>query len=107
MDGIACMSEDKVTLAGDIPTGSMKGVRAEKNEVLIANIEGTYFAIGNVCTHLGCRLSSGNLAGATVECPCHGSRFSVKTGEVLRGPAREPEPAGKVTVTDGELHVGN
>lgn len=42
---------------------------------------------------MGCNLSDGELIGDTVKCPCHASVFNVKTGEVVKGPARDPEPS--------------
>jgi nitrite reductase/ring-hydroxylating ferredoxin subunit len=54
---------------------------------------------------MGCKLSSGKMDGETIRCPCHGSMFNVRTGEVVRGPANRAEPAYKVTVENGELSV--
>lgn len=78
----------RVTNVGE---GEMKGVEAGGKEILIANVDGTHFAIGNRCTHMGCMLSNGALKGETVTCSCHGSVFSLKTGNVVKGPAKKPE----------------
>ena len=73
--------------------------------VLLVNVADNYFAIGNVCKHMGCRLSSGVLRGDVVECPCHGSRYSVKTGENVRGPTTKSEPTYEVKVENDQIFV--
>lgn len=77
------------------------------DEVLIAvfNIDGSFYAIEDVCTHDGAEISSGCLDGDVIECPRHGARFSVKTGEVLEAPAYEPIPTFEVRVVDGVVQV--
>ncbi len=58
-------------------------------EIAVANVEGSFYAFSeNICTHLRCSLSEGELDGTTLECICHGSRFDVSTGDVLRRPAK-------------------
>jgi len=49
-------------------------------EVLLANVDGSYFAIANKCTHAGGSLAKGSLEGSIVTCPRHGSQFDLKTG---------------------------
>jgi 3-phenylpropionate/trans-cinnamate dioxygenase ferredoxin component len=83
----------------------MKGMVIEGKEILVVKIGPKIFAIGNKCTHMGCRLSGGKLDGEPVRCPCHGSMFNVRTGEVVKGPAKNPEPSYTVNVENGELSV--
>lgn len=64
----------------------MKAVKLGEKEVLIANVNGAYYAIGNVCTHAGGDLSKGTLEGNTVTCPRHKSKFDVTNGKVISGP---------------------
>ena len=90
----------KVASVDKLPAGSMMGVEAGGKDVLISNLGNKYYAIGNVCTHAGCRLSGGKLKGDNVTCPCHGSTFDVKTGTVVNGPAKKPEQTCK-TKTEG------
>jgi nitrite reductase/ring-hydroxylating ferredoxin subunit len=71
----------------------------------VINVKGEYYAIGNVCTHKGCMLSEGGLEGETVTCPCHGSKFDVKTGRVVGGPAVRPEPSYQVRVEKDQIMV--
>ncbi len=83
----------------------MMGVNIVGKKIVISNLDGTYYAIGSKCTHMGCDLSRGNIEGERVICPCHGSIFNLRTGEVIRGPAGIPEPSFKVKVENGELMV--
>ncbi len=64
----------------DVQPSNMKAYNLAGERVCIVNIEGNYFAIGNVCTHLGGPLDEGTLEGYDVECPWHGSKFDVRTG---------------------------
>jgi nitrite reductase/ring-hydroxylating ferredoxin subunit len=73
--------------------------------IAIARVDGALYAFGDTCTHQGCSLADGELDGATVTCPCHGSQFNVTNGEVLRGPARESVPSYPVRVEAGALQV--
>ena len=90
-----------IALAKDVERGKMISVEKNGKDILIANVDGNYYAIGNVCTHMGCKLSEGTLSGNTVQCPCHGSIFNLKTGEVEKGPAEKPEPSYGLRV-DGD-----
>ncbi len=95
----------KVASKEDVPAGKMKLMEANANAVMLANVAGEYYAIGNKCTHRGCKLSSGTLEGEIVKCPCHGSKFNVKTGEVMHGPANKPEPKYTVKVDADQILV--
>ena len=101
------MSEDFVKAAEskDIAPSSMKAVDVAGEKVCIINIEGNYYAIGNVCTHVGGPLDEGTLEGYEVECPWHGSKFDVRTGEVTSPPASEPEPTYEVKLEGSNILV--
>jgi nitrite reductase/ring-hydroxylating ferredoxin subunit len=99
------MTVKKIGLVKDMEFEPVKGVVADGKEILLVNLGGTFTAIGNRCTHMGCRLSGGKIDGETIRCPCHGSMFNVRTGTVVRGPAQRPEPAYPVTVENGEIFI--
>jgi len=84
---------------------TMIGAELGGKKIVISNLNGTFYAIGAKCTHVGCNLSNGKMEGERVICPCHGSIFDLKTGEVIRGPAETPEPSFKVKVENGELMI--
>ena len=80
----------KVAQTSDLLPGIGKVVQADGRNIALFNVEGTFFAIDNTCTHRGGPLGEGKLSADTVECPWHGAHFNVKTGAVTRRPA----PAG-------------
>jgi nitrite reductase/ring-hydroxylating ferredoxin subunit len=56
----------RVASTGEIPEGKMKKVAVGNQQVLVANVKGKYYAIGNVCTHMGGPLDMGFLEGHEV-----------------------------------------
>jgi glycine betaine catabolism B len=86
----------KVAETKDVQASQMIAVEVNGEKVCIANVEGRYYAIGNVCTHMGGPLAEGKLEEHVVQCPWHGSRFDIRTGEVVRPPAIRPEPTYEV-----------
>lgn len=95
----------KAVMKNGIAAGEMKSAEVAGISVLLANIAGEYYAIGNKCTHRGCKLSGGIFDGVNVKCPCHKSVFNVKTGEVLHGPASKPAPTYAVKVEEEQILV--
>jgi 3-phenylpropionate/trans-cinnamate dioxygenase ferredoxin subunit len=76
----------KVAETQEIPVGTMKMVKPGEKEILIVNLEGKFYAIGNKCTHMEGDLSNGTLEGSVVTCLRHGARFDVTTGKSVAGP---------------------
>ena len=101
------MSGDFVRVAEtkDIQPSTMKAVDLASERACIVNVEGNYYAIGNVCTHVGGPLNEGTLEGYEVECPWHGSKFDVRTGEAIKPPARQAVPKYEVKVEDNDILV--
>jgi glycine betaine catabolism B len=101
------MSEDffKVANTDDFQSSYMKEVQLDGEIICLANIEGKYYAIGNICTHEGGPLADGSLEGYEVQCPWHGSKFDVRTGEVKEPPASEPEPTYQVKVDGNNILI--
>jgi nitrite reductase/ring-hydroxylating ferredoxin subunit len=67
----------------EIEVGKMKKVTLGEVAVLIANVNGNYYAVSSECTHFGGDLSEGVLEGNVVTCPNHQARFDVTTGKVV------------------------
>jgi glycine betaine catabolism B len=101
------MGEDLVKIGGtkDIQSSQMKAVDVNGERICVANVEGKYYAIGNVCTHMGGPLAEGKLEGFEVECPWHGSKFDIRTGKVVRPPAMREEPTYEVKVEDNNVLI--
>ncbi len=74
-------------------------------DVFLLKRGGEIFALANRCSHMGGPLAEGEIHGDTVTCPWHGSRFCMKTGEVLDGPAVHPQPKLEVRVEGGQVLV--
>jgi 3-phenylpropionate/trans-cinnamate dioxygenase ferredoxin subunit len=83
--GGARMEFVRVADKAELPANKMMIVVVGGKDVLLANVDGAYYAIANKCTHLGGSLAKGVLDGSIVTCPRHGSRFDVKTGKNVRG----------------------
>ncbi|HYH62985.1 MAG TPA: Rieske (2Fe-2S) protein, partial [Solirubrobacterales bacterium] len=63
-------------------------------------------AIHDRCSHRGCSLvARGEVSGDEIECTCHGSRFSLADGTLLRGPATQPQPAFETREREGTLEI--
>lgn len=80
----------------DVPVGGGVIV-ADRNLVATQPTEGTFKVFSAICTHRSCPVTK--VANGTIDCPCHGSRFSIEDGSVAQGPATSPleEVAFKVT----------
>lgn len=94
-----------VCKACDLPPGNMNWVAVDRERVLLANVEGTFYALSDVCGHLRAPLSRGRLEGYSVECPLHFARFDVRTGELIDGPVATDVPTYQVRVEDGTVYV--
>ena len=86
-----------------VPPGTGTVVQAGNREIALFNLQGTFYALDNRCTHVGGPLGQGTVEGTTVTCPWHGSQFNITTGEVLRGPARRPVAAYPVHVEGNQV----
>ena len=91
----------------DLSPGSMTWVAVERERVLLVNVEGTFYALSDVCGHLRAPLSRGRLEGHSVECPLHFARFDVRTGELIDGPVAADIPTYQVRVENGTVYVGS
>jgi len=90
----------------DVAPGEVKVVEAEGKSLCLGHCEdGTWGAIDNVCTHDGGVLGEGELEDCLVECPRHGARFDLRTGEVKALPAVFPVNTYPVRVVNGQVEV--
>ena len=67
----------------EIPSGQMLKMSANGRDILVANVDGNFYAIDDTCTHQGANLSEGTLEGSTITCPWHGSTWDCKTGKLI------------------------
>ena len=89
----------------ELREGEMKRADAGGVPVLLVRCEGAVCALAHTCSHLGGPLSEGKLEGDVVQCPWHGSRFNVRDGSVVDGPATFPQPRLETRVREGQIEV--
>ncbi len=89
-------------LAADIPVGGGK-VYQSAQVVVTQPAAGQYKAFSAICTHVGCICNQ--VAGGTINCPCHGAKFKITDGSVVAGPATTPLAGASVTVTGGKIYL--
>ena len=108
------MELDYVRVAdkSEIPIGKTKKVVVQGKEILVANVNGIFYAIGNVCTHERGDLSQGTLEANIVTCPKHKSKFDVTSGKVvsppkigLFHPKIQDEPVYFVKTENGDILI--
>ncbi|MCC3776389.1 Rieske (2Fe-2S) protein, partial [Streptomyces sp. UNOB3_S3] len=87
----------------EIPEGGGK-VFPDRKVVVTQPAKGRFKAFSAVCTHQGCVVK--DVAGGTINCPCHGSRFSVTDGAVKGGPAQKPLPEERISVNGDSITLG-
>lgn len=90
----------------DLPNGERLFVEIDEKPIVVFNLAGQYFAIGDVCTHDDGPLGDGDLEGFNVVCPRHGAEFDVRDGRAVMMPAVVDIPAYPVKVQDGKLFLG-
>src|ERR1039457_1503666 len=84
----------------DIPVGGGK-VLTDKKIVITQPQAGSFHAFTAICTHQGCVVST--VSGGTINCPCHGSKYSSVNGSVVNGPATLPLAAVSIKVQDTSI----
>jgi len=87
----------------EIPVGSGK-IFTEQKVVVTQPTSGDFKAFSAVCTHMGCIVSQ--ISNGTIDCPCHGSRYSIKNGAVVAGPAPSPLPAEAIKLSGSSIILG-
>jgi nitrite reductase/ring-hydroxylating ferredoxin subunit len=100
------MAKVVVGKASDIPEGKLMHIPAAGKEILVANVEGKYYAMNNICNHAGAELHEGELTGKELTCPWHGAKWDVTTGNLIWFPQKlNPEESFKVNLENGTVYV--
>ena len=102
------MSEDgwqKVADESDVEPDEPLRVRVGSAQIALCNVDGTIYAIDNICTHEYAELSDGFIEGDCIECPLHQAQFHIPTGQALGPPADEDLATYPVKVEDGAVYV--
>ncbi|HWQ05482.1 MAG TPA: non-heme iron oxygenase ferredoxin subunit [Longilinea sp.] len=96
----------EVASVEDLPNGERIFLEINNEPVVVFNIGGGFFAIGDVCTHDRGPLGDGEVDGYEVICPRHGARFDMRDGRATQLPAVAPTPSYPVRVTEGKIEIG-
>ena len=96
----------EIAPASELPNGERLFVDLGDKPIVIFNIAGQFFAIGDVCTHDDGPLGDGVIEGDHIVCPRHGAEFDVRTGKAMAMPAVIDIPAYPVQVRDEKIFVG-
>jgi nitrite reductase/ring-hydroxylating ferredoxin subunit len=94
-----------VAKVGDLAPGEMKFVAIDRERIVLANVDGQFYALRDMCGHRNAPLSRGRLDGHIVECPLHFAQFDVRTGKLLDGPVSADVPVYEVRVEGDTVFV--
>lgn len=92
--------------ASDLPNGERLFVEIDRRPIVVFNIAGQFYAIGDVCSHDDGPLGDGELDDHKIICPRHGAKFDLRNGKALSLPAVVDVPAYPLRVVDGEIEIG-
>lgn len=101
-------SLDFIPIVGvnDLHNGERLLIEIGELEIVLFNITGEFFAIGDLCTHDDGPLSDGDVEGNEIICPRHGARFDLRTGKANTLPAYIDIPAYPVRVVGDQIEIG-
>jgi len=95
----------RVASVSAVPAGTLKGVMAKMQPLVLANVDGDIYALDDQCSHQEFPLADGELDGGEVVCIYHGARFDACSGKNKGLPAVRPVRAFPVQVRDGDIYV--
>ena len=95
----------KVGKASEVPAGGGRVYEVGDRSIAVFNVDGALYAIDDICTHAEASLQSGYLEDCEIECPLHGARFDIRTGEATELPAVVPVDTFPVRVEGGDIEL--
>lgn len=94
-----------IAVTADLPPGALKRVEHDGHAYLLANVNGVFYAVDDLCSHEDFSLSYGCLEGDKVKCSLHGSRFCLKTGIPQEEPADLPIATYRLRIAGGRVWI--
>jgi 3-phenylpropionate/trans-cinnamate dioxygenase ferredoxin subunit len=103
------VSDVRVCAVGDVKTGTAARFDVDGHRLCVVNIGGDFYVIGDECSHADYSLSEGDVweDEREIECPAHGSTFSLETGEPQTLPATKPVPVFDVRIDGDDVIVSS
>ena len=95
----------KVASVDDLAPGEMTMIELNGEFICLANVDGTFYAISDDCSHTSASLSEGELEGYAVTCPIHAGQFDIRTGKVIRRPPREDVATYEIKVEGQDVFI--
>ncbi|GAC1466593.1 MAG: non-heme iron oxygenase ferredoxin subunit [Isosphaeraceae bacterium] len=95
----------RITTLAEIPHGGKLLAEVGGRWIALFNVDGSIFALDDVCTHDGGPLAEGVFQGTEIRCPRHGARFDVRSGKAIGFPAFEPVSSHRVEIRGDEVYV--
>ena len=95
----------RVAGEGDCPPGQLLSVQVEGTKLVLANVDGHFYALRDRCSHADFPLHDGFLEGTELECLHHGAKFDVCTGAARGLPAIRPVKSYEEEVRDGQVFI--
>ena len=89
----------------DLAPGEMKFVAVDRERIVLANVEGTLYALRDMCGHRNAPLSRVKLIGCLIECPLHFAQFDIRTGKLVDGPISADVAVYEVRVDGDTIYV--
>ena len=99
------MPRERVGGINEIPVGSTNSFEIMGKKIAVCNVNGSFHAIEDVCTHDGAPLDQGTLEGNLITCPRHGAKFDVTTGAAVGMPAVVPVKTFEIEIEDDVIFV--
>ena len=101
------MTDKFVTIAkaDDVPIGEARVVEVSGQRVALCNVDGTFYAVADTCSHDNGPLGAGKLDGCAIICPRHGAKFDVRDGSVLQMPAAYPVRSYTTRLDNGNVQI--
>ena len=94
-----------VARVSEVSAGEMKFAAVDGQRIVLANVEGRFYALRDVCGHRNAPLSRGRLVGHLIECPLHFALFDMRTGKLVDGPISTDVPAYEVRVESDTVYI--
>ena len=94
-----------VARVSELAAGEMKFAAVDGQRIVVANVEGRFYALRDVCGHRNAPFSRGRLVGHLIECPLHFALFDLRTGKLVDGPISTDVPAYEVRVEGETVYI--